>query len=54
MPELSPRRRVVILAICCLSLLVVSMDNTIVNVALPAMRRDLHASVSSLQWTIAS
>jgi EmrB/QacA subfamily drug resistance transporter len=43
---------VVILAICCLSLLVVSMDNTIVNVALPAMRRDLHASVSSLQWTI--
>lgn len=50
--ELSPRRRILILAICCTSLLVVSMDGTIVNVALPALRRDLHASVSSLQWTI--
>ena len=50
--ELSPRRRILILAICCTSLLVVSMDATIVNVALPSLRRDLHASVSSLQWTI--
>jgi EmrB/QacA subfamily drug resistance transporter len=41
-----------VLAICCTSLFVVAMDNTIVNVALPAMRRDLDASVSSLQWTI--
>ncbi|HEX4249051.1 MAG TPA: MFS transporter [Pseudonocardia sp.] len=40
------------LAICCTSLLVVGMDATIVNVALPALRRDLGASVSSLQWTI--
>ena len=28
------------------------MDSTIVNVALPSLRRDLGASVSSLQWTI--
>src|SRR6202051_481313 len=28
------------------------MDNTIVNVALPSLRRDLHASLSGLQWTI--
>lgn len=40
------------LAICCLSLLIVSMDVTIVNVALPSIRADLHASVSGLQWTV--
>lgn len=28
------------------------MDNTIVNVALPAIRRDLHASLPGLQWTV--
>ena len=28
------------------------MDISIVNVALPAIRRDLHASVSGLQWTV--
>jgi EmrB/QacA subfamily drug resistance transporter len=42
----------VVLAICCLSLLMVSMDATIVNVALPAIRRDLAASTSGLQWVI--
>ncbi|AKU15444.1 MFS transporter [Luteipulveratus mongoliensis] len=52
MPELSPGRRNLILAICCMSLLIVGMDITIVNVALPAMRTDLHASVSGLQWII--
>lgn len=51
-PQLSDRRRLTILAICCMSLLIVAMDNTIVNVALPSIRRDLHASVSGLQWTI--
>jgi EmrB/QacA subfamily drug resistance transporter len=50
--ELSDRRRYLILAICCLSLFIVSLDNTIVNVALPAIQRELHASVSGLQWTI--
>jgi EmrB/QacA subfamily drug resistance transporter len=50
--QLSERRRKAILAICCMSLLIVAMDNTIVNVALPSIRRDLHASVSGLQWTI--
>jgi EmrB/QacA subfamily drug resistance transporter len=51
-PQLSDRRRLTILAICCMSLLIVAMDNTIVNVALPSIHRDLHASVSGLQWTI--
>lgn len=52
MPELSPRRRVLVLAICCMSLLIVSLDVTVLNVALPAMQRDLHASTAGLQWTI--
>ena len=41
-----------VLVICCLSLFIVGMDTTIVNVALPSIGRDLHASVSGLQWTI--
>ena len=41
-----------VLAICCMSLLVVSMDITIVNVALPAIRKDLTATTSGLQWVI--
>ncbi|WP_086559055.1 MFS transporter [Streptomyces africanus] len=52
MPELSPRRRMLVLAICCMSLLIVSLDNTVLNVALPSMQQDLHASTSGLQWTI--
>jgi EmrB/QacA subfamily drug resistance transporter len=46
------RRRTLILAICCMSLLIVAIDNTIVNVALPSIQHDLHASVSGLQWII--
>jgi EmrB/QacA subfamily drug resistance transporter len=49
---LSRRHRVVVLAICCTSLLVVVMDISIVNVALPAIRPNLHASVTGLQWTV--
>lgn len=37
---------------CCLSLLIVSMDATIVNVAMPSIRADLGASASQLQWVI--
>ncbi|UOX84796.1 MFS transporter [Amycolatopsis sp. FBCC-B4732] len=50
MPQ--PVRPRVVLAVCCLSLFIVGLDNTIVNLALPAIREDLGASVSSLQWTI--
>ncbi|WP_432159955.1 MFS transporter [Streptomyces sp. NRRL F-5630] len=52
MPELSHRRRMAVLAICCMSLLIVSLDNTVLNVALPDLQREFHASVSGLQWTI--
>jgi EmrB/QacA subfamily drug resistance transporter len=51
-PELSRGRRNLILAICCMSLFIVGIDVTIVNVALPSIQRDLHASVSGLQWTV--
>lgn len=53
-PPADPRpvRPNLVLAICCLSLLMISMDATIVNVALPAIRRDLGASISGLQWVI--
>jgi EmrB/QacA subfamily drug resistance transporter len=50
--ELDRRHRLLVLAICCTSLLIVGLDNTIVNVALPAIRQDLGASVSQLQWTV--
>jgi EmrB/QacA subfamily drug resistance transporter len=49
---LSARRKVVILISCCLSLLIVSMDATIINVAIPSIRTELHASDSELQWVI--
>jgi EmrB/QacA subfamily drug resistance transporter len=52
LPELSRRRRLLVLVICCSSLFVVGLDSTIVNVALPVIGRDLHASVSGLQWII--
>ena len=52
MAELDRRRRLLVLSICCMSLLIVGLDTTIVNVALPSIHRELHASVSGLQWTI--
>ena len=49
---LSRRRRVGILLICSMSLLIVGLDVTIVNVALPSIGRDFHAPLSGLQWTV--
>jgi EmrB/QacA subfamily drug resistance transporter len=50
--DLDRRGRLRVLAICCMSLLIVGLDVTIVNVALPSIRTDFDASVSELQWTI--
>jgi EmrB/QacA subfamily drug resistance transporter len=50
--SLTARRKGIILVSCCLSLLIVSMDATIVNVAIPNIREDLGASASQLQWVI--
>jgi EmrB/QacA subfamily drug resistance transporter len=44
--------RWLVLGICCLSLLIVGVDSTIVNVALPAINRSLHASLDGLQWIV--
>ncbi len=45
-------RRWWILAVLCLSVLLVVVDNTIVNVALPTISRDLSASTVALQWVV--
>jgi EmrB/QacA subfamily drug resistance transporter len=50
--ELSRPRRIGILLICSMSLLIVGLDVTIVNVALPSIGHDLGATVSGLQWTV--
>ena len=46
------RRRWLILAVLSVSVFLVVVDNTIVNVALPTLNRELGASVSELQWIV--
>ena len=48
--EAGRRRRLGVLLICSSSLFIVYLDSTILNVALPTLQRDLHASLSGLQW----
>src|SRR6201986_5470629 len=48
-PAGHPRRRQILLVLC-LSLLIVVIDNTILNTALPTLARVLHAGTSALQW----
>jgi EmrB/QacA subfamily drug resistance transporter len=50
--QLSRRRKAVVLASCCLSVLIVSIDVTIANVAIPSIRADFSASPSQMQWFI--
>ncbi len=50
--DVSHRRKIGVLLICCLSLFIVGLDITIVNVALPSIGRELHAGISGLQWTV--
>ena len=47
-------RRWWILVVLCLSLIVIMVDNTIVNVALPTLQQKLHATQSQLQWIVDS
>jgi EmrB/QacA subfamily drug resistance transporter len=51
-PARPDARRWWILAVLCLSVLLVVVDNTIVNVALPTMSRQLSASTQDLQWIV--
>src|SRR3954453_6197912 len=50
--ELSRNRRFGVLAICCLSLFIVGLDITVVNVALPSIGQELDEGISGLQWTV--
>ena len=47
-------RRWLVLGVMCLSLLLIVVDNTIVNVAIPTLQRDLGASTGELQWIVDS
>ncbi|MFG3524729.1 MFS transporter [Nocardia nova] len=49
---LTPRHKTIVLVTCCLSLLISSMDATIVNVAIPTIRSDMDAPLSRLQWIV--
>src|SRR3954466_15689451 len=48
----SARRRWAALGVLCASLLAIVLDNTIVNVALPTLVRDLDADIAELQWVV--
>ncbi len=44
--------RHLVLGICCASVFIVGMDSSILNVGLPSVQRELHASISQAQWTL--
>ena len=54
LPRERSRHRWVALLVVCASALIINIDNTILNVALPTLVRDLHASSSELQWIVDS
>ena len=47
-------RRWKTLAVLSLSLLIIGLDNTILNVALPSLQAEFDASTSTLQWIVDS
>ncbi|HET7013237.1 MAG TPA: MFS transporter [Streptosporangiaceae bacterium] len=51
-PALNVRQRWTVLAVCALSMFLVGLDTTIVNVGLPAIGRGLGAGTSSLEWVM--
>ncbi len=50
--EDSTSRRWMVLAVLCLTLLIINLDGTILNVALPTIVTTLHATSSQLQWIV--
>ncbi len=52
--EQAYRRRWLILGVLCFSLLVIVLDNSIVNVAIPTLIDQLHATNSQVQWMVDS
>uniref|UniRef100_A0AAU3GUE3 MFS transporter n=1 Tax=Streptomyces sp. NBC_01401 TaxID=2903854 RepID=A0AAU3GUE3_9ACTN len=51
-PRSAHARRWVILGVICLAQLTVLLDNTVLNVAIPSLTADLHASTADVQWMI--
>src|SRR5579862_9202163 len=51
-PDLSERSRWIALVVLCAGFLMIILDQTIVNVALPSIQTDLHFSQSSLAWVV--
>jgi EmrB/QacA subfamily drug resistance transporter len=51
---LSHDRKIGVLLICCMSLFMVGLDITVVNIALPSIGSDLHTGISGLQWTVSA
>lgn len=51
-PAAGRRARALTLAAACLALFAIFLDNTIVNVAVPAIQHDLHAAPDQLDWTV--
>src|ERR1700745_3340163 len=45
-------RKWITLAAGSFGLFMIMLDNTVVNVALPTMERDLHVSISQLEWVV--
>ena len=53
-PHISRQRRIGVLLICSMSLFMVGLDITAVNVALPSIGEQLHARLSGLEWTVSA
>ena len=50
--ELDERHRRLVVGICCMSLFIIGIDATGLNLALPSIQRDLSAEYSQLQWVV--
>ena len=50
--DLPARTRWLALAVLCVTVLIANLDNTVLNVALPTLVRDLNATSSDLQWIV--
>src|ERR1700687_4690494 len=51
-PPVSDRRRWLALVVVCFGQLMIVLDSTIVNVALPSIQRDLHFTQANLTWVV--
>ncbi len=49
--SIEPHRNLILFT-CCFALFIGTLDNTVANVALPSIQRDLRASVQDLQWVV--